>query len=152
MGEEGEKPCKGHPYSLAEGFIGTWEEYTVKGEQEILEGILHVRFEVGGCVLLQTFSSGDGGFTFMSFGQVNPETNNWLETYVFNNGRSAQWQWRNVGEEIIMERVGGDTARKVQLRIVNFTEDSYEVIEESSEDDGKNWEVIELTRTKRLAN
>jgi hypothetical protein len=142
--------CKGGPYELAKPFIGTWQEYTVKGEEELLEGTLESRFELGGCVLTQRFQSVDGMFSFLSFGYVDPKTNSWYETYIFNNGRSTRWLWHEEEDEIIMDWVNDGSEVRRRLRVVNMREESYEVIEEQMTEEGKGWEFVVLTRTRRI--
>lgn len=143
-------PCSGKPYDLVQPFVGTWREYAVADDDEVLIGTLESSLEQDGCVISQRFISADGGFSFMTFGYVD-ETNHWIETYVFNNGRAASYRWSEEGDEIITERIGGDPADLRRLRIKFVTPDLYEVAEERSLDRGETWEFVELCRTRRVA-
>jgi hypothetical protein len=141
---------KGGPYELARPFIGTWQEYTVKGQEELLEGTLETRIELEGYVLTQRFLSVDGTFSFFAFGYVEPKTNSWYETYVFNNGRVTHWLWHKEEDEIIMDWVNDGSEARRRLRVVNMREESYEVIEERMTEEGKGWDFVVLTRTRRI--
>lgn len=144
-------PCAGAAYRLAERFVGTWQEYTVTDDGEVLVGTLTTSFELDGCVITQRFSSVDGGFAFMSFGYVEQDRGQWYETYVFNDGRAASYRWREEGLDIVTDRVGGnpDDLRRLRIRFVSA--DVYEVREERSSDGGESWHEVELTVTRRVA-
>ncbi len=144
-------PCRGTPYDLAAPFIGTWQEFTVTEDgQELLEGTLISKFAVDGCVLTQSFTSVDGSFSFLSFAYVEAATNCWAETYVFNNGRATQWRWVPQADELIIEHVSGDQDVIRRLRVVNHTQDSYDVIEEKRESTAQEWTFVVLTKTRRV--
>jgi hypothetical protein len=143
-------PCSGKPYDLVQPFLGTWKEYATTDGGETLIGTLTSGLEQDGCVISQRFVSADGGFSFMTFGYVD-ETNHWIETYVFNDGRAASYRWREEGDSIITDRVGGDPENMRRLRIQFVTPDLYEVTEERSLDHGETWEFVELCRTRRVA-
>jgi len=144
-------PCSGKPYDLVRPFVGTWEEYAVADGDEVLIGTLISVLEQDGCVISQRFASADGSFSFMTFGYVD-ETDRWIETYVFNDGRAANYSWREEGSEIITERIGGDPKDMRRLRIRFMTPDLYEVSEERSLDRGGTWDFVELSRTRRVAS
>ena len=101
-------------------------------------------------MLTQRFQSVDGMFSFLSFGYVDPKTNSWYETYIFNNGRSTRWLWHEEEDEIIMDWVNDGSEVRRRLRVVNMREESYEVIEEQMTEEGKGWEFVVLTRTRRI--
>jgi hypothetical protein len=143
-------PCSGKPYDLVQPFLGMWKEYAVTDGDEVLIGTLKSGLEQDGCVLSQRFTSADRSFSFMTFGYVD-ETNQWIETYVFNDGRAASYRWREEGDAVITERVGGDPENMRRLRIQFVTPDLYEVAEERSLDRGGTWEFVELCRTRRVA-
>jgi hypothetical protein len=142
--------CSGATYDLAKRFVGTWQEFTVTDNGEKLEGTLVSDFDNGGCVFVQRFTSVDGGFTFMSFGYVDPTVNRWHETYVFNNGKVMSYWWIEQGDSIIIERIGGDPANLRRLKTQDFTDDFYAVIEQRSFDSGVTWEQVSLTYTRRV--
>ncbi len=143
-------PCEGPALDLARRFVGTWEEYTISDGSETLEGTLETTLELDGCLLVQRFTSPDAGFAFVSFGYVTAETECWFETYVFNNGRSTQWRWRDTGDEVIMDHVDDTGIVARRLRVVNLTEDAYDVIEEKRNTGTDAWEFVVLTRTVRV--
>lgn len=131
--------------------MGIWEEYTIKETEEFVGKLTSIA-EPDGCSISQTFESADGSFSYRSFGYVDTSTNRWKEIYVFNTGRNAVYEWFQEGEDVIMRRTGG--SRKLdymhQLRLTKISPESYDVIEEHSYDNGKNWKAIELTRTKKV--
>lgn len=132
-------PCTGPAYDLAKSFVGTWQEFTVTEEREVLVGNLTSAFDLDGCMFTQRFLSADASFSFMSFGYVDQGSSQWLEHYVFNNGKHASYRWRSEGEDIITERIGGNPEDLRRLRIRFLSVDLYEVMEQSSIDGGKIW-------------
>ena len=136
--------CTGTVYELAKPFVGTWQEFTVKGEDEPLAGTLSSSFGVDGCVFTQRFASPDGGFSFMSFAYVEPKTQQWRETFVLNSGRVAHYRWRGEGDDVVFDRLGSDPP--FRLRVMNLKRDSYDVVEERSADGGETWSRGERTR------
>jgi hypothetical protein len=135
---------------VAERFAGTWQEFTVTDDGERLEGTLTSAFEADGCAFVQRFSSPDGSFTFISLAHVDDEAERWRETYVFSDGRSARYEWDELADETVIRRLGGDPANLRRLRVRHVDDDLYEVTEERSTDDGRTWEFVELTRTRRV--
>ena len=135
----------------AERFAGRWQEFTVTEEGERLEGTLTSAFEADGCAFVQRFTSPDGEFMFISLAHVDDATERWRETYVFSDGRSATYEWDELDDEIVIRRMGGDPADLRRLRIRHLDDDLYEVAEERSTNDGTSWEIVELTRTRRIA-
>lgn len=149
---DGGNRCTGAVYELADRFAGTWQEYTVTEAGETLVGTLHVMWELEGCVLTQRFQAADNSFAFIAFGYPDPESGAWQETYILNVGRVAHYRWEPRGDEIFVNRLGGNPDDLRRLRIRNFTPDGYDVMEESSRDGGANWDVVEVTRTRRVAD
>ncbi len=144
--------CSGVEYDLVDPFLGDWEEYTVTADAEVFVGTLHSSKSPDGCTISQQFVSADGSFSYQSFGFVESSTGMWRETYVFSNGNKSEYQWFRQGADIIMRRTGGTRALNYlhQLRLTNIKDDSYEVVEEHSFDNGLSWEDQELTRVKKL--
>ncbi len=145
-------PCSRGSFGIIKPFIGEWKEYTVTEKEEIYIGNLESTIELDGCVISQRFISKDSLFSYLSFGYIDPSSNIWQETYVFNNGGISKYQWQIDGTDILQRRIGG--TRKLaymhQLRLTDITKNQYDVIEEHSYDGGKTWKTIELTRIKRI--
>jgi hypothetical protein len=150
MTNQTDSPCSGPVYDLAKRFVGTWQEFTVKADGEELDGTLVSEFDVGGCVFVQRFTSVDGSFTFMAFAYVDPTANRWHETYVMSNGRTASYWWIEQGDNLIIERIGGDPANLRRLIVQDFRDDFYASVEERSVDSGKTWEPLERTHARRI--
>lgn len=143
--------CSGAQYDLAQRFIGTWKEYTVTDKGEELVGTLHVSWELDGCVQVQRLQAAEGPFGLLAFGYLDPESGSWEETFILNSGRVARYRWREEGQDLLVERLGGHPADLRRLRIQNLTTEAYDVLEESSLDHGETWSVVEVTRTRREA-
>lgn len=142
--------CAGPLYEAARRLVGTWTEHTVTGEGEVFVGTLNVRLELDDCAFSQRFTTPDGAALFTSLGHVDGRAE-WLETFVFRTGRVARYRWSPVGGEILMYEVtAGDDQRSRRLRLTDLEQDSFNVIEERSDDGGVTWESIEITRTRRL--
>jgi hypothetical protein len=142
--------CTGRAFDLAQKFVGTWEEYTVTPEGETLVGTLQVAWELNNCVLTQHFESAGGDFRFLAFGYFDSNNQAWQETYILSHGRVAHYRWEEIGDEILVNRVGGNPNDLRRLRIKDLTEIAYDVAEEKSINGGETWEAIEFTRTKRV--
>ncbi|MCL4262254.1 MAG: hypothetical protein KJ069_03530 [Anaerolineae bacterium] len=140
----------GRAYELVRRFIGTWQEFTVSADGESLVGTLQVRWEMEDCLLRQDFRAGDGSFAFVAFGYLDPESQTWQETFVLNDGRVAHYRWREEGEVIVVGRLGGNPQDLRRLKIRNLTDVAYEATEERSGDGGQTWEIVEVTRTRRV--
>ena len=141
--------CSGPKYDLAWRFVGTWKEYTITPEGESLIGTLQVNSELDGCLITQHFQAGDGDLAFTAFGYFDSESNNWQETYIFNNGGAAHYRWEESGDEVIINRLGEDPNNKRRFRIQNLTHEAYDVLNERSSDGGQTWELVQAARTRR---
>lgn len=131
-------------------FVGTWHEFTVKDEGEVLEGTLVSEMVNDGTVFRQHFASSDGSFTFVSFGYVDAEADRWFDTYIFNNGRVAKYWWIEEGGQLFCERIDADGIRRRRLRLFDVSFDLYKSAEEYSDDDGITWTRRSLTHTRRV--
>ena len=143
--------CRGTDYELVDPFVGEWKEYTVTADAEVYLGTLKFNKSPDGCTISQQFVSADGTFSYQSSGYLEPSSGMWKEIYVFSNGNKSEYQWFRQETDVIMRRTGGTRQLEYlhQLRLTNISEDSYEVIEEHSFDNGLSWEDIELTRVKK---
>jgi len=149
---QSDSPCSKGAFDIVRPFIGNWKEYSIMENEEVFIGNLKSTAELGGCIISQRFVSEDSSFSYLSFGYIDPSSNIWQETYVFNNGSISKYQWQVDGTDILQRRIGG--TRKLdymhQLRLTAITDNQYDVIEEHSYDGGKTWKNIELTRIKRV--
>lgn len=141
--------CSGKHYELAQKFLGTWKEYTITPDGESLVGTLKVEWELDNCIVVQHFQAAEGDFRFMAFGYLDSEHQAWQETYIFNDGRTAHYRWREENDAVIVERVGGNPNNKRRLVIRNIRYEAYDVAEEKSVDNGQTWEFVEATITRR---
>ena len=144
--------CRGGSYELVKPFLGNWKEYNVTESGEEFIGTLRSKLNLNGCVISQRFVSSDSSFSYLSFGYIEPSSNIWQETYVFNNGSVSKFEWLVDGNDVLQRRIGGTRKMEYmhQLRLTNISKDFYDVIEEHSYDGGKTWERVELTRIERI--
>ena len=149
---QSEGTCTGGSFEIVKPFLGSWKEYAVNDNEEKFIGTLQTEIGLDGCTISQRFTSEGLDFSYLSFGYVEPSSNIWEETYVFNTGDISKYHWLVEGQDILMRRIGGTRKLKYmhQLRLTKINEDSYEVIDEHSYDAGKTWENKELTRIKRV--
>lgn len=142
--------CEGETHGALRPFVGTWQEFTVLEDGEELVGTLEFGYVLDGCAIRQALSAAGSDFRFETFGYVHPETDRWRETYVFNDGRVATYEWIPTGEEWIQVPIDPDRRREKRLRIAEIERDSYLVVEERSSDGGVTWTAVEHTRTRRV--
>lgn len=144
--------CSKGVFEIVKPFIGEWKEYTITENEEIFMGNLESTLELDGCIISQKFVSKDSSFSYISFGYVDPASNMWEESYVFNNGSTSKYQWQIEGADVLTRRIGGTRRLDYihQLRLTAISDDQYDVIEEHSYDGGRTWKNIELTRIKRI--
>lgn len=147
-------PCSTGAFETIKPFIGSWQEYTVTETEEIYIGKLESTIELDGCVVSQRFMAKDSSFSYLSFGYIDPSSNIWQETYVFNNGSISKYQWQIDGQDVLQRRIGGTKKLDYmhQLRLTHITENQYDAMEEHSFDGGKTWKAVELTRIRRILN
>ncbi|MEQ9296999.1 MAG: hypothetical protein RIF33_00475 [Cyclobacteriaceae bacterium] len=145
-------PCSSASHQLIQPFVGTWLEYEiVQDGSETFIGTLEVRLGAGGCSLLQQFHSPDSSFFYSTQGFVDVASGFWEETYVFSTARISKYQWIVEGGDIVQRRIGGSrsTGTMHQLRFTEVADTGYIVVQETSEDGGRNWIPGERTRVKR---
>jgi hypothetical protein len=139
-------------YDIIKPFVGNWKEFALRGNDEIYMGTLKSTVKLDGCVISQHFISSDSGFSYLSFGYIDPASNSWQETYVFNNGNISKYQWQVDGTDVVTRRTGGTRNLDYihQLRLVIVDANRYDAIEEHSYDGGKSWKKVEVTRIRRI--
>ena len=144
--------CNTDHHKIVQPFLGEWEEYTVTDTAEVYIGKLTTRLNTEGCVLTQTFMSPDSSFSYHSQGHINPASNMWEETYVFNSGGYSKFLWVVNGESLYTLRVDGSRQPEYVFRL-NYTdikENEYTVTSQESLDGGKTWVSKDVTRIKRV--
>ena len=151
-GQDQSGNCNSDHYKVVQPFLGEWEEYTVTDSTEVYIGRLTTTLKTDGCVLNQVFESPDGSFSYHSQGYVNPSSNIWEETYVFNSGRYSKFIWVVEGESLYTLRIGGSrqTDYLWRLKYTNIQEDEYTVVSQESKNGGVTWVSRDTTRIKRI--
>ena len=144
--------CRQGSYEVIKLFLGEWEEYTITDSTDVYIGRLSTHLNLNGCILTQSFDAPDLKFSYQSQGFVNPTSNVWEETYVFNSGGYSKFLWILDGGSIYTLRIGG--SRKTdylhRLKYTDIKKDEYVVIQQESVDGGKTWISKESTRIKRI--
>jgi len=110
---QSEGTCTGGSFEIVKPFLGRWKEYTVINNEEKFIGTLQTEIDLDGCTISQRFTSEDLDFSYLSFGYVEPSSNIWEETYVFNTGVISKYHWLVDGQDILMRRIGG--TRKFEI-------------------------------------
>jgi len=144
--------CRQGSYEVIKPFLGDWEEYTITDSTDVYIGRLSTHLNLDGCVLTQSFDAPDLKFSYQSQGFVNPSSNIWEETYVFNSGGYSKFLWILDGESIYTLRIGGSrkTNHLHRLKYTDVKKDEYVVIQQESVDGGKTWISKDSTRIKRI--
>ncbi len=144
--------CSSGAHEIVYPFLGEWEEYTITDSTEVYIGKLATKLDVEGCVLTQSFMMADSTFSYRSHGYVNPASNIWEETYVFNSGGYSKYIWIVDGESLYTLRIGGTrkTDYLQRLKYTNVKKDEYIVIQQESYNGGITWESKDSTKIKRI--
>ncbi len=144
--------CRQGSYEVIRPFLGEWEEYTITDSSDVYIGRLSTHLELDGCVLTQSFDAPDLNFSYQSQGFVNPISNIWEETYIFNSGGYSKFLWLLDGESIYTLRIAGSrkTNSLHRLKYTDIKKDEYVVIQQESVDGGKTWISKDSTRIKRV--
>ena len=147
-----ENPCSGGSYEIIKPFLGEWEEYTITDSSDVYIGKLSTHLNLDGCVLTQSFDAPDLKFSYQSQGFVNPTSNVWEETYIFNSGGYSKFLWILDGESLHTLRIGGSRKTNYihRLKYTDIKKDEYVVIQQESVDGGKTWISKDSTRIKRI--
>ena len=152
FGQTAKNPCQTASHAVVQPFLGEWEEYSIENGMETSIGKLSTQLDVADCMLTQTFSTPDSTFSYRSQAYVNPTSQIWEETYVFNSGRSAKYLWIVNGDELYTLRINSSYTSENQHRLLytDVQEDEYLVIQQGSTDGGRNWVSKDSTRIKRI--
>ena len=144
--------CNSVAHEIVYPFLGEWEEYTITDSTEVYIGRLSTKLDVEGCVLTQTFMMADTTFSYRSHGYVNPASNLWEETYVFNSGGFSKYLWIAEGKSLYTLRIDGNrkTDYLHRLKYTNIKKDEYTVIQQESIDGGLTWKSNDTTKIKRI--
>ena len=151
-GQSQSNNCNSATHQLIIPFLGEWEEYTITDSTEVYIGKLTTKLDVEGCVLTQTFMMSDSTFSYRSHGYVNPVSNLWEETYVFNSGGYSKYLWIVDGESLYTLRIDGtrNTDYLQRLKYTDIKKDEYTVIQQESYNGGRSWKSKDHTRIKRI--
>lgn len=146
------KNCTGEQYDMLKPFIGEWHEYLVSKDKEELYGKLKISIDPNECVLTKQFTLLTNPFTYQTLGYYNKDKNAWIETYTFSNGGYSIYQWNRENDDFLLERIksSSQTDYLNRNRWANVTDSSFQIIEERSYDEGKNWEVNSITNMKKI--
>ncbi|WP_158655300.1 hypothetical protein [Flavivirga eckloniae] len=144
--------CNSDAHKVVYPFLGEWEEYTIKDSVEVYIGRLITKLDIEGCVLTQTFVMSDTTFSYRSHGYVNPASNIWEETYVFNSGGYSKYLWIAEGKSLYTLRIGGSrkTDYLQRLKYIDIKKDEYTVVQQESYNGGISWKSKDSTKIKRI--
>jgi uncharacterized protein YfkK (UPF0435 family) len=146
-----ENKCVGKQYEILQPLLGDWDEFSVTEKEQKLFGRLSIKLDTDGCSLTKRFVLYNKTFTYTTHAYFDSKENAWLETFTFNNGNNMKFKWVGGGKDILMEKPSDPTKPNVlsHNRWTNFSKNEFEIIEERSEDEGKTWKVLSVTKLKR---
>ncbi len=140
-----DKPCSSKEASQFDFWVGNWQlnwkdtDGTVKTGTNVTTKIL------GGCVIEENFTSGDGTFIGRSVSVYNPAKKIWQQTWVDNNGAYMDFTGGKDGDILYLQRKVTNKAGKEVIQKMTFTdikENSFTWNWESSGDNGATWAQI----------
>ncbi len=145
-------PCNDNHVKMIEPFIGQWHEYLETDNGEELYGKLSIEIDHKGCGIKKEFQHLQQPFSYSTLGYFDKQKNKWVETYTFSNGAYAIYEWNQDGNDFLLSVTQSTFKRKVLSRnrwkVIN--KDSFQIIVEQSEDNGKSWQISSTTNMKRI--
>ena len=104
------------------------------------------------CGLRKSFQHLKQPFKYSTLGYFDVKKNNWVETYSFSNGAYAEYDWKPDGKDFLLSvsssSFDNDGLSRNRWRIIK--EDYFQIIVESSNDDGKTWIVQSTTNMRKV--
>ena len=82
-------PCLTDPvYRQFDFWIGEWEVYGKNGKKA---GDSHIEFILDSCIILENWTSANGGYAGKSFNTYNAVSRQWQQTWVDNRGGTTEF-------------------------------------------------------------
>src|ERR1043165_5176176 len=82
-------PCSTNPiYREFDFWLGEWEVYGIKGKKA---GDSKIEMILDSCIILENWTSANGGYAGKSFNTYNSATKQWQQTWVDNKGGSTEF-------------------------------------------------------------
>jgi hypothetical protein len=146
-----ENKCVGKQYEMLQPLLGDWDEFSVTEKEQKLFGRLSIRLDTDGCSLTKRFVLYNKTFTYTTHAYFDSQENAWMETFTFNNGNNMKFKWVVSGKDILMQKPSDPTKPDVlsHNRWTNFSTNEFDIIEERSDDAGKSWTILSVTKLKR---
>ena len=150
--ESSTKDCDGPGKAVVKPFLGQWLEFEEGNEKEGPYGKLSITLSAAGCALQKKFSMLTSPFSYTTLGYYEATSENWVETYTFSNGGYAVYEWKVIGDEVVLELTKSSFMNKERKRNrwTNMTADSFQIIAETSNDNGATWQVASTTTMRRI--
>lgn len=146
-----ENKCVGKQYEILQPLLGDWDEFSVTEKEQKLFGRLNIQLDADGCSLTKRFFLYNKFFSYTTHAYFDSKENAWMETFTFNNGGNMKFKWVVSGKDILMEKSLDPTKPNVlsHNRWTNFSKNEFDILEERSEDAGKTWKILSVTKLKR---
>lgn len=145
-----ERQCHSSAADVLRPFEGTWGEYSVEDDMETFDGWLTSEVRANGCAFVQRFARPDGSFSFAAMAYFDSSSGTWIDRYVLSDGRTAEYQWVRVRDEVLLRRRDPVEAVHYRLRLRPVSEDEYHVLEERTDNGGSSWAFVERTVVRRI--
>jgi hypothetical protein len=151
-------PCETNPvYRQFDFWVGSWEAYGPKGKKG---GDSRIEKLLGGCVVLENWTSAQAGYAGKSYNTFNAATGKWEQYWVDNMGGVTHYNnghFEN-NEMVFLTENQPQPKGGMKIQRLTFTKLSDDKVRqhgESSLDSGKSWKTdydLEYRRTAGSAN
>jgi hypothetical protein len=135
------------PEAYFDFWLGTWELTWKDADGTEAKGTNHIERVLDGKVIKENFEAVSGayeGFVGKSYSVYNPNTREWKQTWVDNQGGYLDFTGKFEEDKRIFIREGvNQNGEAILQRMVfyDITKDSLTWVWEISEDDGKTWQL-----------
>jgi hypothetical protein len=137
-------PCTTDPvYRQFDFWIGEWEAFGPNGKKA---GDSKIELILDSCIILENWTSANGGYKGKSFNTFNAATKQWQQTWVDNAGGSTEFlEGKFVGNEMVFRTkpfpFSKDTMAVRRLTFYNLSPDKVRQHGEISKDNGVSWKT-----------
>ncbi len=144
--------CGSTQHSGLDFWLGDWDVANAKG---VASGTSRVERILGGCVVMENWTSVRGGYEGKSFNTFDPATGQWTQHWVDNGGLSAVMVGEFHEKALVYRRsfAGKDgVATTTRMTFVSLDAGKVRQLVEQSVDGGKTWATqYDLRYTRRAA-
>lgn len=148
-------PCVTDPvYRQFDFWLGEWEVYAKNGRKA---GDSRIELILDSCIILENWTSANGGYAGKSFNTYNAVSRQWQQTWVDNRGGSTEFLEGKYDKDRMIFRTrpyphAKDTMAIRRLTFYNLAPDKVRQHGEVSKDSARTWSTeydLEYRRSKR---